>query len=58
MPYKRKLLIYFAVWCIAPGMIGFRWLSDANFFIVFGVGLLIAVAMLVIGRGLFGREEL
>ena len=55
MPYKRNLLIYFAVWFIAAGVIGVRWLQDSNFFIVFGVGLLMAIAMLVIGRWLFGR---
>ena len=49
MPYKRKLLIYFAVWFIAAGVTRVRWLSDSNFFIVFGVGLLMAIAMLVIG---------
>ena len=58
MPYKRKLLIYLAVWFIAAGVIGVRWLQDSNFFIVFGVGLLMAIAMLIIGRWLFGREEL
>jgi len=57
MPYLLKLFLYFAVWWIA-GAIGRGWLSDSNFFTVFGIALLMTVAMVLICRRLFGRDGL
>ena len=58
MPYGLKLFLYAAAWCLIGSMIGYRWLSDFNFPTVFGIGLLMAVVMVLVGRWLFNRKGL
>lgn len=58
MPYGLKLFLYASLWCIAGSVVGFQLLSDSNFFIVFGIALLMAVVAVLLGRWLFGRPGL
>ena len=56
MPYALKVFLYASLWCMTGSAVGFQLLSDSNFFIVFGVALLMAVVAVLLGRWLFGRE--
>jgi hypothetical protein len=58
MRYKLKLSLYVALWCVAGLLAGSQLLSQSNFFIVFGIALLMVIAMILIGRRLFGRSSL
>jgi hypothetical protein len=58
VPYGLKLFLYAALWCVAGSAIGYRWMSDLNFFVVFGVALLMAVVAVLLGRRLFNRKGL
>jgi hypothetical protein len=46
------------VWFVAVSLIAFRWFSEFNLLTVIGLGLLMAVAMILFGRWLFGRKNL
>ena len=58
MPRALKVSVYFMVWFVAVSLIAFRWFSEFNLPTVIGLGLLMAVAMILFGRWLFGRKNL
>ena len=58
MPHALKVSVYFMVWFVAVSLIAFRWFSEFNLPTVIGLGLLMAVAMILFGRWLFGRKNL
>jgi hypothetical protein len=58
MPHALKVSVYFMVWFVAVSLIAFRWFSEFNLPTVIGLGLLMAVAMILFGRWLFRRKNL
>ena len=57
MPYGLKLFLYISAWFLAGVAVGFS-LSNPNIFTAFGIALLMGLAMLLIGRRVFGRRGL
>jgi hypothetical protein len=58
MPHALKVSVYFMVWFVAVSLIAFRWFSEFNLPTVIGLGLFMAVAMILFGRWPFGRKNL
>jgi hypothetical protein len=58
MSYRLKVFLYIGSLSLAAVVIGWRWawLKDANFFTVIGLSIFMALAIIRIGRRIFGRK--
>jgi hypothetical protein len=56
MSYHVKLFLYICIWVIAAVAIGYYLLRNPNLFTVLGIALLMAIAILLIGRRVFGQK--
>jgi hypothetical protein len=56
MSYHVKLSLYISIWVIVAIAIDYYLLRDPNFFTVLGIALLMGLAILVIGRRVFGQK--
>lgn len=58
MSYATKLYIYLGL-CITPAVVlTDQWLRHLGVAFVFGFGVIYSVAIIIIGRWLFGRKKL
>lgn len=56
MPHALKVSVYFMVWFVAVSLIAFRWFREFNLPTVIGLGLLMAVAMILLAAEYLGER--
>jgi hypothetical protein len=55
MPHALKVSVYFVIWFVAVSLIALRWFSEFNLPTVIGLGLLMAVAMILLAAEYSGE---
>lgn len=58
MLYALKVSLYGLVCFVTASFVSSRWFSNLHLLVVIGLGLLMAIVMIIVGRWLFGQKTL